>query len=57
MAEAMEPEAVPEVAFTKLIWAPYRARVLGLMGRLLDGIRGPGPASGAAANAGRSASP
>jgi hypothetical protein len=32
-------EGVPEVAFTKLIWGPYRARVLDLMGRLLDGLR------------------
>ena len=55
--KVVEPEAVPEVAFTKLIWAPYRARVLDLMARLLDGMRGPGPTSGAAANAGRSASP
>src|SRR5438270_9969006 len=29
--------SVPELAFTKLIWAPYRARVLDLMGRLLAG--------------------
>lgn len=55
--KVVEPEAVPELAFTKLIWAPYRARVLDLMARLLDGMRGPGLASGAAANAGRSASP
>lgn len=53
--KVVEPEAVPEVAFTKLIWAPYRARVLDLMARLLDGMRG--LASGAAANAGRSVSP
>jgi hypothetical protein len=53
--KVVEPDAVPEVAFTKLIWAPYRARVLDLMARLLDAMRG--PASGAAANAGRSASP
>src|SRR3954471_18897820 len=35
-----QDEGVPEVAFTKLIWAPYRARVLELMARLLDGVRG-----------------
>jgi hypothetical protein len=34
-----QDEGVPEVAFTKLIWAPYRARVLDLMARLLDGLR------------------
>ena|SRR5437763_3776948 len=37
--KAAQPEAVPEVAFTKLIWGPYRARVLDLMARLLDGLR------------------
>jgi len=36
----LQDEGVPEVAFTKLIWAPYRARVLDLMARLLDGVRG-----------------
>jgi len=30
---------VPEVAFTKLIWGPYRARLLDLMARLLEGVR------------------
>ena len=35
------PEGVPEVAFTQLIWAPYRARVLDLMARLLDGVSPP----------------
>jgi hypothetical protein len=34
-----QPESVPELAFTKLIWAPYRARVLELMARLLEGLR------------------
>jgi hypothetical protein len=33
-----KPEAVPVLAFTKLIWAPYRVRVLDLMTRLLDGL-------------------
>ena len=37
--KSAQPGGVPEVAFTKLIWAPYRARVLDLMGRLLDGVR------------------
>ena len=35
----LQSEGVPEVAFTKLIWAPYRARLLDLMGRLLDAMR------------------
>jgi hypothetical protein len=39
------PEGVPELAFTNLIWGPYRARVLDLMGRLLDGIAHPKAAS------------
>ena len=55
--KAVQPEGVPELAFTTLIWAPYRVRLLDLMARLLDGMRGPGPASGAVANAGRSESP
>ena len=36
-----EPGTVPEVAFTQLIWGPYRVRVLELMARLLDGVRRP----------------
>jgi hypothetical protein len=39
--KAAHPDGVPELAFTKLIWAPYRARVLELMARLLDGVRRP----------------
>jgi hypothetical protein len=49
---AAPPGDVPEVAFTNLIWGPYRERVLDLMGRLLDGLRRPGPDSGPAAGAG-----
>jgi hypothetical protein len=41
----VQPKSVPEVAFTKLIWPPYRQRVLTLMARLLDGIRQPSGAS------------
>lgn len=37
--KAVRPDGVPEVAFTKLIWEPYRIRVLELMGQLLDGLR------------------
>ena len=40
--KAVRPEGVPEVAFTKLIWGPYRAQVLDLMARLLDGVRAGG---------------
>ena len=43
--KAVKPDGVPEVAFTKLIWAPYRARVLDLMARLLDGVGRPAPGS------------
>ena len=43
------PGDVPEVAFTNLIWGPYRERVLDLMGRLLDGLRRPLPDTGSAA--------
>jgi hypothetical protein len=39
--KAVQPGGVPEVAFTKLIWVPYRARVLDLMARLLDGLGRP----------------
>jgi hypothetical protein len=53
---AAQPDGVPEVAFTKLIWGPYRARVLELMARLLDGVRRPEPDRGPAA-AGRSPTP
>jgi hypothetical protein len=45
------PDGVPEVAFTKLIWEPYRVRLLGLMGRLLDGLGRPAPDSGPATGA------
>jgi hypothetical protein len=34
---------VPEVAFTKLIWEPYRERVLNLMDRLLAELNLPAP--------------
>ena len=37
-------KSVPELAFTKLIWEPYRERVLKLMGRLLDRVRNPAAA-------------
>jgi hypothetical protein len=37
--KAALPESVPELAFTKLIWAPYRARVLELMAGLLEGLK------------------
>jgi hypothetical protein len=53
----VQPEGVPETAFTKLIWAPYRVRVLDLMARLLDGVRRHEPESGSAAEAGRPESP
>ena len=33
------PEGVPTMPFTKLIWEPYRTRVLDLMTRLLAGVR------------------
>ncbi len=49
------PGDVPEVAFTNLIWGPYRTRVLDLMARLLGGVRGPGPDAGSAAEADHSA--
>jgi hypothetical protein len=45
--KAVQPKAVPEVAFTKLIWPPYRQRVMDLMARLLDGLRRPAAAAGA----------
>lgn len=35
------PRSIPEVAFTKLIWEPYRERVLDLMDRLLNGVANP----------------
>jgi hypothetical protein len=37
--KAAQPTGVPEVAFAKLIWPPYRQRVMDLMARLLDGLR------------------
>jgi hypothetical protein len=37
---AADPDAVPALAFAKLIWPPYRERVLGLMARLLDRVHG-----------------
>jgi len=49
--KAVQPEGVPEVAFTKLIWGPYRARVLDLMARLLGGLRRPESDAGPAADA------
>jgi hypothetical protein len=55
--KAVRPEGVPEVAFTKLIWGPYRVRVLDLMARLLDGMRQPEPDSGPAGDEGRPPSP
>lgn len=33
------PEGVPELAFTKLIWEPYRMRVLDLMARLREAVK------------------
>ena len=45
------PGDVPEVAFTNLIWGPYRERVLDLMARLLDGLQRPEPDSGPVAGA------
>jgi hypothetical protein len=33
-------EGVPEVAFTKLIWEPYRLRVLDLMTKMLNAVHG-----------------
>jgi hypothetical protein len=41
--KAAKADAVPELAFTKLLWAPYRAQVLNLMARMLDGMRQPDP--------------
>jgi hypothetical protein len=38
---AATQNGIPEVAFTKLVWEPYRVRVLALMDRLLAGIRNP----------------
>jgi hypothetical protein len=35
-----KPDGVPEVAFTKLIWPPYRQQVLDLMTRLLNVVHG-----------------
>ena len=35
-----KPDGVPEVAFTKLIWPPYRQQVLELMTRLLNAVHG-----------------
>lgn len=32
---------IPELAFTKLVWEPYRIQVLALMDRLLEGIKNP----------------
>jgi hypothetical protein len=37
-------KSIPELAFTKLIWEPYRERVLKLMGRLLEQMRNPAAA-------------
>ena len=51
--KAFQPEGIPELAFTKLIWEPYRVRVLELMARLLDGLRRPEADSSSAAEAGR----
>jgi hypothetical protein len=48
----LQPEGVPELAFTKLIWEPYRVRVLDLMARLLDGVRRPETDSDSAVEAG-----
>jgi hypothetical protein len=36
---ASKPEGPPVVSFTKMIWGPYRARILTLMGRLLDELQ------------------
>jgi hypothetical protein len=55
--KAAQPEAVPEVAFTMLIWAPYRARVLDLMARLLAGLGRPESDTALAAGAGPPPSP
>lgn len=35
------PDAAPSMPFTKLIWEPYRTRVLDLMGRLLAELNRP----------------
>jgi hypothetical protein len=51
-----KPDGVPEVAFTNLIWEPHRARILALMGQLLDGVGRPASASRAAADAGEAPS-
>jgi hypothetical protein len=55
--KAVQFEGVPEVAFTMLIWGPYRARIIDLMGRLLEGLRQPAQESGSTAEAGPSPSP
>ena len=36
------PGTLPELAFIKLVWEPYRVRVLDLMTRLLKGVQEPG---------------
>lgn len=52
--KAVVPGGIPEVAFAKLIWAPYRVRLLDLMARLLDGVRRPEPNTGSATETGSS---
>ena len=42
--KAALPRGIPEVAFTKLIWGPYRERVLDLMDRLLECVKNGVPA-------------
>lgn len=37
--KAALPEAIPAMPFTKLIWEPYRTRVLALMTELLAGVK------------------
>jgi hypothetical protein len=41
-----KPDRAPEVALTKLIWEPYRVRVLDLMTKLLDRNRSEAPSPG-----------
>ena len=42
-------KSIPELAFAKLIWAPYRAQILTLMTRLLKEVQNPVPECIAAA--------
>jgi hypothetical protein len=49
--KAGETGDVPEIAFTMLIWEPYRVRVLDLMARLLEGLKRPAAESTSKAEA------